>query len=198
MARPKAFDPEHAVDAAMQAFWRTGYDGTSIDDLTRACGIGRGSMYATFGSKNALYERSLKHYQRTEGATAFACLEGPGGVHERIERLFAHFATTALEDPENRGCFLLNAAMERAPHDPAVARRVRDGLRVMQRALRELLFEAQATGELAADRDPERLAGYLVTALNGGRVTAKATQDTELVESAIGVALEALGPRPAD
>lgn len=195
MARPKNFDPEHAVDAAMRAFWSHGYEATSMDDLTHACGIGRGSMYATFGSKDELYGLALERYQRVEGEAAFACLDGPGTVPERIGRLFARFASDALDDPENRGCFVLNAAMERAPHDPEVARRVRDGLKAYERVLEDLLREGQEAGELPAGRDPRALARYLITALNGVRTTAKATRDRALVADAVQIALEPVGGR---
>jgi TetR/AcrR family transcriptional repressor of nem operon len=193
VARPKAFDPEHAVDAAMQRFWACGYDGTSIEDLTAACGIGRGSLYATFGSKDELYGRALERYQEREGARAQDCLRGPGAPLDRLRGLFELFASDALGDPANRGCFVLNAAMERGPHDPATARRVRDGLAGMERGLRDLLLEAQAAGDVPAGHDAEELARYLVVALNGIRVTAKATRDPATVRAGVDVALRALG-----
>lgn len=196
MARSKTFDPEHAVDAAMRVFWRTGYEATSIDDLTRACGIGRGSMYATFGSKDALYDRALEHYQDVEGVRVAACLDREGTARERIAGLFGRFASEALDDPENRGCFILNAALERGGQDPAVARRVREALGGMEDGLEELVREGQDAGDLAADLDPRVIARYLVTALNGVRVTAKATRDRALVADAVRVALSVLGPEP--
>lgn len=193
MARTKVFDPEHAVDAAMRAFWASGYGGTSVDDLTRACGIGRGSMYATFGSKDALYLRALERYQRVEGEAAFSCLDGPGTAPERLGRLFARFADDALDDPENRGCFVLNAAMERAPHDPEVAWRIRAGLKAFEQVLTDLVADGQSRGELPGEREPRALARYLISALNGVRVTAKATRDRALVADAVRVALGPVG-----
>jgi TetR/AcrR family transcriptional repressor of nem operon len=185
VARPKEFDPDAAVDAAVGEFWRRGYEATSIDDLTRACGIGRGSLYGTFGSKDELYLRALERYQAAEGARAHACLEGEAPVADRIRALFERFAADGLGDPENRGCFVLNAAAERASHDPEVARRVRSGLRAMEDALAAQLGEA-------GYEQPRQLARYLVTALNGVRITAKATQDRALVEDAIAMALRVL------
>jgi TetR/AcrR family transcriptional repressor of nem operon len=185
VARPRAFDPEHAVDAAMHAFWREGYEGTSVDDLTAACGLGRGSLYAAFGSKDALYLQALEHYQTTEGARVRACLAGDAPVAERVRALFERFASDGLDDPENRGCFMLNAAAERAPHDPATARQVRGGVRAMEDALASEL-------EAAGREDARALARYLVTALNGVRITAKATRDRAVVTDAIEIALRAL------
>jgi TetR/AcrR family transcriptional repressor of nem operon len=185
VARPRTFDPDHAVDAAMQAFWRQGYEGTSLDDLTAACGIGRGSLYAAFGSKDALYLRALEHYQATEGDRVRACLTGDAPLADRVRALFERFASDGIDDPENRGCFVLNAAAERAPHDPATARRVREGLRAMEDALAGEL-------EAAGHGDARALARYLVTALNGVRITAKATRDRAVVTDAIEIALRAL------
>ncbi len=185
VARPKEFDPDAAVDAALDTFRRQGYEATSIDDLTAACGIGRGSLYGTFGSKDELYLRALERYQEAEGGRARSCLAGDAPVRERVRELFERFAADSLGDPDNRGCFVLNAAAERAPHDPQVARRVREGIAGMEKALAE---ELRAAGL----EEPRELARYLVTALNGVRITAKATRDRALVRDAIAVALRAL------
>jgi TetR/AcrR family transcriptional repressor of nem operon len=102
-----------------------------------------------------------------------------------VRELFERFAAEGLGDPDNRGCFVLNAAAERAPHDPEVARRVQLGIAGMENALADELRSA----DLA---EPRKLARYLVTALNGVRITAKATRDEAVVRDAIDVALRVL------
>jgi TetR/AcrR family transcriptional repressor of nem operon len=193
MARPKEFDPDQAVSQATELFWCRGYEATSVGDLTQELGIGRGSLYGTFGSKDGLYHRALDHYRELETQKALACLGADGlPVRERLRALFERLAADALGDPENRGCLMLNAAMERAAHDPATASRVAAAMRAFETAFRTLLERARAAGELGVDKDPAELARFLVTALQGVRAIAKATQDEVVVRDAVAVTLRAL------
>ncbi len=187
MARPKAFDPDLAVEQAMDVFWCRGYEATSIQDLVEATGVARQSLYGTFGSKDGLYLQALDRYRELEGRRAFACLDGDAPPRERLRTLFERFGFGTLEDPDNKGCFVLNAALERAD-DAQTARRVRDGMRATEAALRDLLIEA----DLPPGKDPAELARFLTTALQGVRLMAKATRDERLVRASIDVALRAL------
>ena len=187
MARPKAFDPDLAVEQAMDVFWCRGYEATSVQDLVDAAGVGRQSLYGTFGSKDELYLQALDRYRELEGRKAFSCLEGDDPPLDRIRALFERFGFGTLEDPENKGCFVLNAALERAD-DPQTAKRVREGMRSTEEALRALLIEA----DLPAGKDPAELARFLTTALQGVRLMAKATRDERVVRASIDVALRAL------
>ena len=191
MARPKEFDPERAVEQAMEVFWRQGYEATSVTDLTDALGISRASLYGTFGSKDAVYERALERYRLLEGTRALGCLASDGTARERVRALFERFASDGLQDPDNKGCLLLNAAMER-PHDPSTAAHVRAALGGMELALAGVLTEAQDRGELDPAKDPRELARFLTTSLQGVRLMAKAMRDPRLLEDSIAVALRAL------
>ena len=181
VARPKAFDPDLAVEQAMRLFWTRGYEATSIQDLTDGLGIGRASLYGTFGSKDALYDCALERYQELEGRRALSCLDGDGPARVRIRALFETLAREGLEDPENRGCFVLNAALERQD-DPATSKRVQAGLDGFVTKFEELLEEEGIA-------DAPRLARFLVTSLQGIRVMAKATRDERIVQDSIDVAL---------
>ncbi len=193
MARPKEFDPEQALDRAMHLFWCKGYEATSVGDLTEALGIGRASLYGTFGPKDALYLRALDRYRELETQRGVACLlEGEGTARERVRALFDALAADALGDEQNRGCFLLNAAMERAPHDEATAARVAGALRALETAFRTVLEQGRAAGELDATKDPAELARFLVAALQGVRAMAKATRDPATVRDAVAVSLRTL------
>ena len=191
MARPKEFDPERAVEQAMEVFWRQGFEATSVTDLTDALGISRASLYGTFGSKDAVYERALERYRLLEGTRALGCLAGAGTARERVRALFDRFASGALQDPDNKGCLILNAAMER-PHDPSTAAQVRAALGGIELALAGVLAEARERGELDPGKDPRELARFLTTALQGVRLMAKATRDPRVLQDTIAVALRAL------
>jgi len=191
MARPKEFDPDRAVDQAMGLFWCRGFEATSIGDLTGALGIGRASLYGTFGSKEGLWCAALDRYRELEQRRGIDVLERPAPVRERFAALFDLFARDALDDPANRGCLLLNAAMERAD-DPATRERVQGAMDLFHRTFVALLREGRDSGELSADLDVDATARFLVTALNGVRVTAKATQDERTVRAASTLALRLL------
>jgi len=191
VARPKEFDPDLAVEQAMHVFWRKGYEATSVSDLTDALGIGRASLYGTFGSKDAIYAAALERYRLLEGARALSCLSADGTARDKVRALFERLASGGLADPENRGCLVLNAAMER-PHDPATSAQVRGALGAIELALAGVLAEGQERGELDGAKDPRELARFLTTALQGVRLMAKATRDPRVLDDTIAVALRAL------
>lgn len=120
MARPFTHDPEQAVEAAKAVFWERGYDNTSLEDLSRATGLGRSSLYNDFGSKRALYLRTLDAYGREEMGAALGLLLDSSDARG-IGRLF----DTLIQRGDRRGCLLCNAAVETAVADPEVAEKVR-------------------------------------------------------------------------
>ncbi len=192
MGRPKEFDPSLAVEQAMDVFWCRGYEGTSIGDLTDALGIGRASLYGAFGSKEGLWCAALDRYRELETARGTAVLDRPAPVRERFAALFDVFIGETLADPANRGCLMLNAAMERAD-DAATLARVQGALAEFERAFVAVLREGRDSGELAPDLDVDETARFLLTTLNGVRVMAKATRDERTVRAAAAVALRVLG-----
>ena len=108
--RPREFDVDEALDRALEVFWRKGYEGASLPDLTEAMGINRPSLYAAFGSKEDLFRKALARY--AEGPTAYACeaLKAPT-ARAVVERLLAGTANL-LSDPRNpRGCFAVQGAL---------------------------------------------------------------------------------------
>lgn len=191
MARPKAFDRDQALSAAMQVFWVKGYEATSLEDLLAAMNIGRQSLYDTFGDKRALFMAALERYRELSDAYLHGCLAEAPTVKAGFRRLFMQ----VVEEPEahqRRGCLLVNSAVELAPHDPATARLVVAYQRATERLFRRGLELAQARGEVAAGRDVRALARYLVSALQGLRVMAKADPNRAVLRDVVSVALAAL------
>lgn len=178
----------------METFWRHGFEATSIDDLTRALGVGRASLYATFNSKQELYERALDLYRARETTRMLTCLDSKLPPHAQVAQLFERVAGDACADPENRGCFMLNAALERAADDPSTATRVRATMQSIEGAFRALLERAEAAGELPPGSTPTELASFLTCALQGVRALAKATRDERAVRDAVSVTLRVLEP----
>ncbi len=191
MARTTEFDQDAALDRAMHLFWRQGYEATSIQDLVEHMGIGRGSLYNTFGDKHALYLAALDRYCATVGTGFLAPLDGPLPVRAALHLVFDGAVATALAEGRH-GCLLANSALELASHDADTRCRVETSLRGAEDTIGRALARAQATGELAAGRDPRALARYLVNALQGLRVTAKVTDDRGTLEDIARVTLSAL------
>ena len=189
MARTKEFDPAAVLDAALELFWLRGYEATSMSDLVAHLGIGRASVYATFGSKHELYLRALERYVQLKDAEVVPLLSQPGPVLPAIAALLRLY--TSLEEPR-RGCLVVNAACELLPADTEVARQVELSWEGLETVLASALTRAQAQGELAADSDPRALAQFLLVVLQGLRVTAKAGSSPARLRTAVEQALTVL------
>ncbi|MCP9988021.1 TetR/AcrR family transcriptional regulator [Streptomyces sudanensis] len=193
MARTKEFDPDAALQSALELFWRRGYEATSMADLVEHLGIGRASLYTTFGSKRELYLRAMDRYAETRDPLLLAELSQPGPALPAVRAVVRRFAAEATS-PEGRskGCFVTNTAAELAPHDPEAARRVDIGWERFETSLHSALVRARAQGELPEGRDPRALARMLLVLLQGVRVVGKASSDPARVRDAAEQALALL------
>jgi TetR/AcrR family transcriptional repressor of nem operon len=192
MVRTKEFDPDAALDAALDLFWERGYEATSIQDLVDHLGIGRGSLYATFGSKHELYLKALDRYLRSRDPNPIELLNRPGPALPAVRALVRSYVEEAARDRRRRGCMIVNAAMERVPADALVTQRVQASWRELERALAAALTRAREQGELAADKDPAAIARFLLVVLQGLRVVGKAGPDPARLRDAAELALSIL------
>ncbi|MEI5099038.1 helix-turn-helix domain-containing protein [Streptomyces sp. PmtG] len=151
MGRPRQFDPETAVDQAMEVFWRKGYAGTTPQDLVDALGIGKGSLYNAFGSKHALFERALRRYRDTQAHALIGLLESGGPVKERLRSALELLVAMDLADPDRRGCMAVNAAAELASADRVATELVR-GMFARTEVAFQALVEEQASGRARSPR----------------------------------------------
>ncbi|GAA4050556.1 TetR/AcrR family transcriptional regulator [Streptomyces shaanxiensis] len=193
MARTKEFDPEAALQAALELFWQRGYEATSMSDLVERLGIGRASIYATFGNKHELYLKALERYDRAGLPPIVRELSQPGPALPAVRKVVRRYAAEAA-DAQLRlnGCLVTNTAAELAPHDRAAARQVERNWDQLETVLHSALVRAQAQGELSADRDPLTLARMLLVLLQGLRVVGKASPDPARVRDAAEQALTLL------
>jgi TetR/AcrR family transcriptional repressor of nem operon len=191
MARPRSFDEDAALDAATDLFWRDGYAATSVRELGAAMGLGLPSLYNAFGDKHGLFTRCLNRYL-------------DGGMRERIRRLEAspsprlaiaafleEVVARSLADP--RGCFLVNTALEVAPHDAEIRATVATRLAELESFFLRAVRAGQADGSIAAGRPAEDLARLLVTTVMGLRVLARLRPEAEVLRGAARQALAATG-----
>jgi TetR/AcrR family transcriptional regulator, copper-responsive repressor len=158
--RPRAYDPQAALERAMDCFWRTGYAGTSLDDICAATGMNRPSLYAAFGDKHTLYLKALEHYWQLGLVTmreALADRERP--LNEVLMRAYdAQLSIYFSGDGRPRGCFAVGTATTEAVEDPEIRSALAEGLRALDADLETRLRIARQTGELKEGNDPAALA----------------------------------------
>ncbi|MFG2222551.1 TetR/AcrR family transcriptional regulator [Streptomyces sp. NPDC048644] len=191
MGRGKEFDPDVALQAALELFWRKGYEATSMQDLVDHLGINRGSIYATYGSKHELYLKALDRYCEGEGSVALELLSRPGSALSAVRDFLLAHAAQCHRDEERKGCLVTNSATELLPGDAGVGRRIETALRDVENALTGALIRAKGQGELDENAQPRSLARFLVTFIQGLRVIAK-TQDERRLDDAVDQALTLL------
>lgn len=164
MGRPREFDVEKSLDRAMQVFWRKGYQGASMSELTAAMKINSPSLYGAFGSKEGLFKAVLDHYDATRSGLLTKILAAPTAreVASRFLCGVADFATDAHHPP---GCLLVQAGLSCGDKD--VPKELARHRAAAELALRERFKCAQADRELPQDADAAGLARYLITVANG-------------------------------
>lgn len=169
--RPRGFDEDTALDAAMLLFWSEGYEGASLAELTEVMGINRRSVYATYGNKEALFRRAVGRYVAGPGSFAARALERP--TARAVAETLLHGAADEYTTPGRpRGCLLVQGALACGPEGEAarteLAARREEGVTALVGRLRR----ARDDGDLPAGADPEALARYLTAVGQGMSVQA--------------------------
>jgi TetR/AcrR family transcriptional repressor of nem operon len=182
MARPREFDEQSVLEAAIQCFWARGYEATSVRDLADRMEISGASLYNAFGDKHALFRRALEHYVAQGFAERVRRLEGQLPPRKAIEAFLSDIIARSLNDKQRKGCMLVNAALEVAPHDAELRRVVAD-FQVRAEAFFHRCVEAgQRDGTISAIQPAKDLARLLLGVLMGIRVLARSRPERELLE----------------
>jgi TetR/AcrR family transcriptional repressor of nem operon len=195
MARIKEFDEDKALAAAMDVFWRRGYEGTSLPMLLKTMRIGRQSLYDTFGDKRALFLAAIDRYCAMLAERLLGVLAPKDAALDAIRKCLAGVVAFHASFPDRRACFMANTTMEVAPHDKAVAKKVEAFMGVMEGAFAHALANAAARGEIAPSKNTRALARHLVAVVNGIAVAAKSGAARAALDDIAAVALEALAAR---
>lgn len=191
MPRPRSFDRSDVLDRALEAFWRQGYEATSVQDLVDAMGLSRASLYNAFGSKHALFVEVLKHYEAQRLNEMVEQLRDPStpaktAIHGVLEQA-AEAAT-----PDARGCLITNTATEMCARDADCVARVQAALTRIEAAFEAALRRGQDTGASPSDQGVRALARYLTNALQGLRVLAAAHTDRDTLDDVINVTMQVI------
>ncbi|MDJ0710737.1 MAG: TetR/AcrR family transcriptional regulator [Woeseiaceae bacterium] len=170
VGRPREFEEEAALEAAMDAFWAKGFEATSMADLCHCTGLHKGSLYQAFGDKHQLFMDALKHYADVEfrelAAVAFTSDSPLQNIRAAIDKI--------TEDAgHEKGCLVINSMVELAPHDEDVREAVQGFALQRLRIMADMIGKAQELGEISVKTDPDKLARQLMMTLAGGAVLVK-------------------------
>jgi AcrR family transcriptional regulator len=169
--RPREFDPDQALDRALEVFWRKGYEGASISELTEAMGINRPSLYAAFGNKEELFRKALDRYAQGPAAYTYEALE-ESTARAVVERLLRE-AADALTGPDNpHGCLGVQGALACGDAAASIKHELCMRQARWQAALQRRLERARREGDLADGADCADLARYIATVVQGMAVQA--------------------------
>lgn len=181
MARPREFDENAVLDAAVQCFWLRGYEATSIRALTERMNITGASLYNAFGDKRSLYRRALEHYMEQGFAARAERLETHRPPREAIHAFLEEIVELSLHDGEHRGCLLVNSVLEVAPHDAEFQRLVAGILVRVEAFFHRCVLAGQRDGSIRTQQPADDLARLLLGMLMGIRVLARARPEPELL-----------------
>jgi TetR/AcrR family transcriptional repressor of nem operon len=183
--RPLEFDRNEALDKAMQLFWRQGYDGTSLSDLTAAMGVGRQSLYGAFGDKRTLFVACLERYtEEIFEKSLLSLLEGDGPPLAGIERVLDAWEAYVGSD-QFTGCLLGKALAELGMHDPKLDALLRKKLDRIRGCFERALTRAQAAGELDAAADTRALARSITAFAQGAAVVCQVWREPTAVRETL-------------
>jgi len=173
MARPREFDREAALAQALAVFWAKGYAGTSTDDLVKAMGIGRQSLYNAFGDKWQLYVESLTDYQRRSTSSHAQRLQAPASALQGIRNMLEGLV---IGDDESRalGCMGVGSLCEFGSTEPQLSELRAKFATYLQSRLVKRVREGQAAGEIASSLSASEAAGYLMMSMTGIQLAARA------------------------
>lgn len=192
IGRPLEFDPDVALESAMQVFWRQGYAATSLQQLLDAMDLSKSSFYQAFGSKQRLFERCIEHFRDDQVHRLRQALEQAGSGRVFLEQCLHTLAEEARGPQKPRGCLIMNTATEFAGREPAVAQQVATGIEKLTGVFVAAVQRAQAEGDIPAGHDAPVLARYLVSSIGGLRTMVKAGAPPETVHDIARVVMTAL------
>ena len=191
--RPKAFDPRRALDSALHCFKQHGFNGASLSNLTQEMGVGRASLYATYGDKRALFMRALADY----ADATFGFFRQPARHRDRIRsRRFARSSTTSRRSPFATTVASVASSSTPQPSWPRPTRKSAPSSRgassEWKTGFASALERARAEGRLAADKDPVALGRFLFATIVGIRVIGKTRADLTVLKDIVDSALACL------
>ncbi len=173
MARPQEFTKAEVLDAAMRLFWRKGYEATSMADLMEATGLSKSSLYSAFGGKHDLLLAAFDAY-RLNRRQDMGRMLAQGTGRQGVEVFFQTIVEDAADPAHGSGCMSINQAVELAPHDEEIRRRVEEDLQLIEDGLTQAVARGQADGSINTGRPARDLARLMVLGFPSLQVMSRA------------------------
>ena len=192
MARTKDFDENEVLCKAIQLFWHKGYNGTSMQDLVDGLGISRSSLYGTYTDKHTLFLKALESYQNPGTQKIQQIIDQPGPAKETVKKLLEFTVDELLGDKQQKGCFMVNAEVEVAPHDAKVNNLICQNDQQMEDAFYRVIQKGKDNGEIKNSQDARALARFIFNAVKGMQVTVKSTTDKTVFDDVMALTVSAL------
>lgn len=189
MGRHREFDPDEALEAAMEVFWHKGYQHTSVNDLLEAMRINRWSMYETFGDKQQIFIRALNLYRGRWAAFIAQHLQQPGSPRTALLNLIRAMGRQIVDDKLGRGCLIANSAFDLRQLEPEAAAIVRAGLTGLENSIAACIRRAQEAGEISRAQEAPKLARFILASLNGIRSAGRVEQQRERLMDLVEITL---------
>jgi len=179
----KTFDVEDVLARAIAVFWDKGYAASSMADLTRAMGINKGSLYNTFGSKKKLFIRALQQYDHDRSQRSLHKMLAKNNPLDAINGLFEQAITHNCSNPANKGCLLVNTALELPHHDADIQEMVTRSLDNLKDFFEQNIIRGQADGTIPAHINPQTTAHVLRSLIVGLQVLSRGACDPEAFDA---------------
>jgi TetR/AcrR family transcriptional regulator, transcriptional repressor for nem operon len=192
MARTKDFDENEVLTRAMNLFWSRGYGATSMEDLVNELGISRSSLYDTYTDKHTLFIKALGNYQHMGAEKIKEIAAHPGSAKDTVKKLIELSIGGFLDGKHRKGCFLVNAGVEVAPHDKEVNNLVCRNDQEMEEVFYQVIQKGKKKGEIKNPRDARSLARFIFNTVKGLQVTSKSASHKSVVDDIIQLALSTL------
>jgi TetR/AcrR family transcriptional regulator, transcriptional repressor for nem operon len=183
MARPREFDETVALEAAIACFWSRGYEATSVRDLAEHMGLSAPSLYNAYGDKHALFVQALERYLDRSMRERIERLEKSRPPKQAICEFIGEIIDHSVNDRERRGCFLVNSALEVAPHDKRLGGLIANRLAELEAFFGRLVRKAQAEGTVPRKAVAKDLAQLLLGVVLGIRVLARVRPERASLQS---------------
>lgn len=187
--RPRGFDRDAALEKAMRVFWERGYEATSISDLTTVMGINSPSLYAAFGSKEALFRESVALYGTTEGAVTRQALTNEATARDAVEAILRGNAINYAKPDLPSGCMVVLAATNYTKQNSEIGEFTANLRRSDAADLAARLSQGVADGELPPDTDVGRIAAFYNTVLYGLSIQARDGATLDELQSIVDCAM---------
>jgi TetR/AcrR family transcriptional repressor of nem operon len=187
----KQFDPEIALAKATEVFWARGYEAASLSELLAHMGIGRKSLYDTFGNKRSLFLKTLEHYAQTTIKSIRNQLSAPGSPLTNIRRVLRDFQRTHAV-PGSKGCMLGTNIADFDTNDQEIASVLRSYLREVEDAFCRAILRAQQSGELRRAMKPRDIAQLLLCTTQGMALVGRVLDDETLLKGTVEATLSLL------